>query len=82
MRHIDFTIDDFDCDEGIFDIQIHFTVDDSEEEYQIEIQTVDQWNKVPQWWLEWPEDAWNEHRQFFMEKAEEEYKRFLRMEAL
>lgn len=76
MDCFDFVIEDFDCDEGIFDIRIHYKVEYGEE-YQLSIDMIEKWNEGPGWWLEWTEDAWNDQRQWFMEKIEEEYRKIL-----
>jgi hypothetical protein len=75
MDKFDFIIEDFDTDEGIRDIRVNCSIDYSEEEYQITIDTVDEWREYPEWWLEWSESEWVKHNAWLLEKAEEEYKR-------
>lgn len=76
-RH-DFTINGFDCDEGVFNVRVNYSADYSDDEYEITIDSIDQWQESTKWWLEWTENEWVKYNAWFLEKAEEDFKKFLR----
>lgn len=79
MNKFDFIIKDYENDEGqIFEVRVNCRVDHSEEEYQITIDSVDEWREYPQWWMELSESEWIKNNAWLLEKAEEEYKKELR----
>ena len=78
MDKFDFVIDEFENDDGqIFTIRVNCTVD-TLDDYQIRIDSVDEWREYPRWWLEFPEDEWFKHNAWLLEKAEEAYKKHLK----
>ena len=78
MELFKFEIEDYENDDGqIFKIRVNCRIDHSDDEYQIEIDTVDEWLEYPQWWLEYSEDEWFKHNAWLLEKAEAEYKKIL-----
>lgn len=77
MDKFDFVIDEFENDEGqIFKIRVNCSVD-TFNDFEITIDSVDEWREYPQWWLEYSENEWFKRNAWLLEKAEEEYKKHL-----
>ena len=77
MDKFDFVIDEFENDDGqIFKIRVNCTVD-TYNDFEINIDSVDEWIEYPRWWLEYSEDEWFKHNAWLLEKAEAEYKKIL-----